>query len=196
MKRLFIFASVAALSLSACNNAATTQTADSTEVASVTSSDIAYVRTDMILAQSDIFKTEGEALRAKGEKSQASWAKSEQGFQYEASQLQQKYQKGLITTANAQSQQAAIEKRVQNYQAKVQKEAQALEEENYVFTNRTQDLFRRAVAQLNADKKYKMIIDAAAIVDADTTLDISTQVLDILNQLYAAEPKEAPVSQE
>ncbi|MFI3332240.1 MAG: OmpH family outer membrane protein [Rikenellaceae bacterium] len=187
MKRLFIFASVAAFALTACNSAATTEAAEGQTVETVVSGDIAYVRSDMVLAQSEIFLTEGAALRTKGEKAQESWAKTEQGFQYEASQLQEKYQKGLITTANAQKQQESIETRVRNYQAKVQKEAQALEEENYVFTNRAQDLFRRAVSQLNSDKQYKMIIDAAAVIDADSTLDLSNQVLVIINDLYAAE---------
>ncbi len=190
MKRLFIFAFVAALSLSACNNAANTQVVENQASEVAAQGDIAYVRTDMIMAQSDIFLTEGEALRSKSEKAQASWAKTEQGFQYEANQLQEKYQKGLITTANAQQQQTSIESRVKNYQAKVQKEAQALEEENYVFTNRAQDLFRRAIAQLNSDKQYKMILDAAVIIDADSTLDLSNQVLVIVNELYAAENKE------
>ncbi len=193
MKKFFIFASLAAFSLVACTTPAESQSTESqsTEDQTIaTSGAVAYVRSETVLSTSDIFQTEGAALQSKTEKAQASWAKAEQGFQYEASQLQEKYQKGLVTTANAQTQQAAIETRIRNYQANAQKEAQALEEENFVFSNRAQDLFRRAVQQLNADKQYKMILDASLVIDADTTLDLSTQVLAIVNELYAAEKSE------
>ncbi len=196
MKKFFILASLAAFSLVACTAPAGTQSAEGQTsedqcTAAAASGAVAYVRSDMVLSSSDIFQTEGTALQAKTEKAQASWAKAEQGFQYEATQLQEKYQKGLVTTANAQTQQAAIETRIRNYQTNVQKEAQALEEENYVFSNRAQDLFRRAVSQLNANKDYKMIIDASLVIDADTTLDLSKRVLEIINELYAAEAASA-----
>ncbi len=194
MKRLSIFACVAALAMTACD-ATTSQNTASTaatecEESTKQCSEFAYVNVDRVLAECDLFQTEGIALQEKSRKSQEAWAKKEQGFQYEASQLQEKYQKGLITSANAQKQQESIERRVKNYQTSTQKEAQALEEENYVFTNRVQDLLHRAIDELNADKKYKMIINASALIDADTTLDQSVAVLDIVNKLYAAEKSE------
>ncbi len=152
---------------------------------------MAYVHGERVISQSEIFLSEGVALRTKGEKAQASWAQKEQGFQYEINQLQEKYQKGLITTANAQKQQADIESRVQTYQTNMQKEGKALEEENFVFSNRVQDLFLRAVKQLNASRDYKMILDASVVIDADSTLDVSDRVLEIVNELYAAEQKSA-----
>lgn len=180
----------AAIVATACNTTApATTSAEGVAVEVATQGDIAYVYGERVIAQSEIFLTEGVALRTKGENAQASWAKSEQGFQYEANQLQEKYQKGLITTANAQKQQSEIEARVRTFQTNVQKEAQTLEEENYVFSNRVQDLFVRAVQQLNASKDYKMIIDASSVIDADPSLDLSDRVLEIVNELYAAEQK-------
>ena len=125
----------------------------------------------------------------KTEKAQKSWAQKEQNLQSEAAQLQEKYQKGLITTNDAQAQQQSIEKRVASYQSSAQKEAQALDEENYVFTNRAQDLLHRAVQEINGDKKYKLIINATALIDADSTLDITPAVLAKVNELYAADKK-------
>ncbi len=187
MNKLFILLSVAVLSMTACNNGATTPSTqtESEQQCTAVSGDLAYVNVDRVLAESQLFLTEGSALQEKTRKSQESWATKEKGFQYEASQLQEKYQKGLITSANAQQQQASIERRVASYQTSAQKEAQSLEEENYVFTNRAQDLLARAIKELNSDKKYKMIVNANALVEADTTLDVSTQVLEIVNKLYA-----------
>ncbi len=69
------------------------------------------------------------------------------------------------------------------------KEAQSLDEENYVFTNRAQDLVQRAVREINADGRYKLIINANALIDADSTLNITPAVLETVNRLYAADKK-------
>ena len=125
----------------------------------------------------------------KTEKAQKSWAQREQNLQAEAAQLQQKYEKGLITSRDAQAQQESIQKKVASYQSNAQKEAQTLDEENYVFTNRAQDLLQRAVQEINAGKKYKLILNASALIDADTTLNITPAVLAKVNELYAADKK-------
>lgn len=190
MKKVFLTLFVAAFALVGCfnNNAATTES-EATEAATteVKGGDIAYVKAEYVLAESDIFKTEGVALQEKTQKAQNSWAQKEKNLQAKAAQLQEKYQKGLITTANAQKEQQDIEKRATNLQASAQKEAQALDEENYVFTNRMNDLLMRAIREINADKKYKMVVNASALLDADESLDISDAVLAKVNELYAAE---------
>ena len=69
----------------------------------------------------------------------------------------------------------------------MQKEGQTLEEENFVFTNRGRDLLLRAVKEVNADGRYRMVVNTSALIDADSTLDISDTVLKVVNKLYAAE---------
>ena len=110
---------------------------------------------------------------------------------------------GIITAGNAvllknvkglglktaQAQQESIQKKVASYQSNAQKEAQTLDEENYVFTNRAQDLLHRAVQEINSGKKYKLILNASALIDADTTLNITPAVLAKVNELYAADKK-------
>ena len=191
MKKTLFPALAAALVLAACGTKTAEQTGDAAEAVAqqVVSSDIAYVQVEAVLAQCDLYKTEGVALQEKTEKAQKSWAQREKGLQAEAAQLQEKYQKGLITSRDAQSQQESIQKRAESYQANAQKEAQTLDEENYVFTNRAQDLLQRAVQEINAGKKYKLIINATALIDADTTLNITPAGLAKVNELYAADKK-------
>lgn len=194
MKKFFFPVLAAALVLTACGTKTTETSAEAaaTETATaqqVGTGDIAYVQVEAVLAQCDLFLTEGKALQEKTEKAQKSWAQREQNLQAEAAQLQGKYQKGLITTRDAQATQESIQKRVASYQANAQKEAQSLDEENYVFTNRAQDLLHRAVQEINADKRYKLIVNASALIDADTTLDITAAVLAKVNELYAADKK-------
>ena len=190
MKKMLFTALVAACAMTACGTK-TTETAAAAEEATreIGSSDIAYVQVEAVLAQCDLFLNEGKALQEKTQKAQESWAQKEQNLQSEAAQLQEKYQKGLITTNDAQAQQQSIEKRVAAYQSSAQKEAQALDEENFVFTNRAQDLLHRAVQDINAGKKYKLIINSTALIDADTTLNITPAVLAKVNELYAADQK-------
>ena len=185
MKKMLFTALVAACAMTACGTKTTETAAAAEEVTrEIGSSDIAYVQVEAVLAQCDLFLNEGKALQEKTQKAQKSWAQKEQNLQSEAAQLQEKYQKGLITTNDAQAQQQSIEKRVAAYQSSAQKEAQALDEENYVFTNRAQDLLHRAVQDINADKKYKMIVNSTALIDADTTLNITPAVLAKVNELY------------
>ena len=193
MKKVFLTLLVAALSFVACENKTATPAAEgeATATEAINGGDLAYVRVEYVLAESEIYKTEGVALQEKTEKASKSWAQKEKNLQYEATQLQEKYQKGLITTADAQKQSQSIEQRVANYQNNTQKEAQKLDEENFVLSNRTQDLLMRAIKEVNADKKYKMVFNASALVDAVDALDISEAVLAKINELYAAEKKEA-----
>ena len=188
MKKVFLTLLVTAMGLVACENKAAAPAEEAQATATeVVEGDLAYVRVDYVLAESEIFKTEGIALQEKTQKAQNSWAQKEKNHQYEATQLQEKYQKGLITTADAQKKQADIEKKVANYQTNTQKEAQALDEENLVFSNRSQDLIMRAIQAVNADKKYKMVVNATALLDAAEALDISDAVLAKVNELYASD---------
>ena len=191
MKRIFFMAAML-LALASCdsqrNGAETPET--TADAPQAVAQDLAYVQVEAVLSQSELYLTEGVALKEKTEKAQQSWARKEQNFSYEMAQLQEKYQKGLITTANAQSTEQDIQRRVAAYQSQAQKEAQTLDEENFVFSNRAQDLLRRAVRNLNTDGRYKMIVNANALIEADTTLDITPAVLQEVNRLYALEKKE------
>ena len=198
MKKIFLSLMVAAMAFTACEQKAATEPAtegDATATEAVVEGDLAYVRVEYVLAESEIFKTEGVALQEKSEKAQKSWAQKEKNLQYEATQLQEKYQKGLMTTADFQQKGQALEKRAANFQTNAQKEMQSLEEENFVFTNRSQDLLMRAIKEINAEGKYKMVVNATALLDAAAALDISDAVLAKVNELYAKE-KNAPATEE
>ena len=188
MKKV-LFAAVALVFAVSCNNAqkATATDANAEVKTEVGSTDLAYVRTDAVFADSEIFKTEGVALQAKNEKTQKSLAEKEQKLQNEMAQLQEKYQKGLITTIEAQRKEQDIQKRVASYQESAQKQLRALEEENVVFQNRMADLMQRAINEINAEKTYKMIVNATALLDASEDLDITELILAKVNELYAAD---------
>lgn len=189
MKKMLFSAMAAALFLVACGPKAETSTVVA-EQQPVAGSDLAYIQVEKVMVENDLYQQEGLPLEEKTRKAQESWAKKQQNLQWEANQLQEKYQKGLITSFDAQKQQESIQKRATNLESSMQKEGASLEEENMVMLNRNRDLLMRAVEQINADKKYKMIVNASALIDADTTLDITNIVLERVNELYAEEKKE------
>mgnify|MGYP003313179039 CR=1 FL=1 len=190
MKRFFI-AALAFLAFVGCKeNKQSTEITEQTATEVVAGGDLAFVNVDYVLAESEIFKTEGIALRDKTEKAQQKWAKKEQNLQNEINQLAEKYQKGLITTRNAQEKEQELQKQAAAMQTAAQKEGKELEEESIVFQNRMNDLLMRAVQEINAGKKYKMIVAATALLDADESLNLTEQVLAKVNELYKAEKKD------
>ena len=221
MKKSLLFALAAVAMLSACNNAdeakksgEATSATEVTTVECVASGDVVYMDLDFMLASSKLYAAEGRALEAKMQEfqtravaAQEGWTKSEQSLaaeynklQNDAVKLQQDYEKGLITTLNAQQKgeelakkEQSIQTRMNTLQSTVQKEGeqlandeQALAEEQLVIMNRFQELTRKALEEINADKRYKMILNATSVIDADPTLDISSLVLKKVDELYEA----------
>ncbi|MBO7189020.1 MAG: OmpH family outer membrane protein [Alistipes sp.] len=180
----------------------------------VASGDVVFLDLDYIMAASKFYATEGVALETKmqnfQQKSltvQEGWAKKEQNLaneynklQAEAAKLEEDYAKGLITTLNAQKKQEEIQKKANTIQTKMnnfqttvqtegqdlQKEEQALSEEQMVLMNRFKEIATKAIDEINADGRYKMIINAVSVVDADPSLNISDLVLESVDALYEA----------
>lgn len=190
----FIFGALAAVALAACTSQAQAPATGEGE-ATVQSQGIAYVQVEKAMVENDLYQTEGLPLEEKTRKAQETWAKKQQDIQWQANKLQSDYQKGLITTMKAQQEQEKIQRNMSYLENTVQKEGAALEEENMVMLNRTRDLLMRAIEQINSGKEYRMIINASALIDADTTLDITPRVLEVMNKLYAEE-KGKPATEE
>lgn len=220
MKKTLLFAFAVASVLVACggkDDEKKTETAVAGEGTTecVVAGDVVYVNMDYIFSSSELYAKEGAELQKKVQqtqekiqKAQEGWANTEKGLQAEynklqneAVKLQDDFNKGLITTLNAQQKQGelqkkgdAIQQRINNYQQRVQKEdadlqaeARNLDEENAVLMNRFQDLLHRAIDEINADKRYKMIVSAVVVLDAEPSLNISDLVLSKVNELYAAD---------
>ncbi len=199
MKKSFITV-LAILALVGCNSEKKAETTTSAAESSVStnastgatttataSTDIAFVDALYVMSESEIVKAEGQALSTKIKNAEDKFAKKDQELQNEMQQLAEKYQKGLITTRDAQKKEQELQERAATLQKQLQKEVPALQEEERVFNNRVEDLIRRAVQSINADKKYKMIVNSTALLDADESLNITDAVLAKVNELYKAE---------
>lgn len=196
-------------------NTSETEVADVNGVECVTSGDVVFVDLDYIMASSKFNAKEGVELETKMQNfqqkslaTQEGWKKEEENLaneynklQVEAAKLEEDYAKGLITTLNAQKKQEeiqtkanSIQTKMNNFQATVQTEGQDLQveeqnlnEEYVVLMNRFKDLVSKAIDEINADRRYKMIINAVSVVDANPELNISDIVLERVDALYEAE---------
>lgn len=196
-------------------NTSETEVADVNGVECVTSGDVVFVDLDYIMASSKFNAKEGVELETKMQNfqqksiaTQEGWKKKEENLaneynklQVEAAKLEEDYAKGLITTLNAQKKQEeiqtkanSIQTKMNNFQATVQTEGQDLQveeqnlnEEYVVLMNRFKDLVSKAIDEINADRRYKMIINAVSVVDANPELNISDIVLERVDALYEAE---------
>ncbi len=200
MKKTFI-AALAFLALVSCGNKnenteATDPTTPETETPApevnadelvAPKGDYVFVDVAHVIGESNIMKTEGKALEEKGKKLEKKFANSEKNIQTELQQLNEKYQKGLITTLDAQAKQEELQKRMISLQKQAEKEMPQFQEEMVVLNNRINDLLLRAVQDINSDKKYKMVVNSASLLDYDKSLDITSLVLAKVNEMYKAE---------
>ena len=58
--------------------------------------------------------------------------------------------------------------------------------EHAVLENRFAELLNKAIAEINADCRYKMIVNSMVIVNAAEGLNISSLVLTKIDELYEA----------
>ena len=196
------------------SEATTSDNTETLAVECVTSGDVVYIDVDYIMASSKLYAAEGKALETKMQEfqtravtTQDGWVQKEQSIaseynklQKDAVKIQEDYQKGLITTLSYQQKMEELAKKEQSIvtrgnslQTNAQKEGeqlakdeQTLAEEQIVLMNRFQELTRKALEEINADKRYKMILNAASVIDADPTLNISSIVLEKVDELYEA----------
>jgi outer membrane protein len=61
-----------------------------------------------------------------------------------------------------------------------------LAEEHAVLENRFAELLKLAIEDINADGRYKMIVNSMVVVDAADGLNISSLVLAKIDELYEA----------
>lgn len=169
--------------------------------AKLPSSEIAYIDMQFIFDNCNLAKTEAVALQQKYNQTMESYAQKEKNLQNKGQKIQNddvninnKRSQGLMTTADYTQQMQDLQKRAENFQKEAaefetnyQNDMAKFQEESAVINNRIAKLIDDAVKQINSDKRYKMIVNAAMLVDAAPELDMTAAVLAKVNELYAAE---------
>lgn len=197
MKSLFIALCLCLLTLAGCNTSATKPGAGADSTGHAASSAIAYIDFDTLLAHYDMYTDLRAEFEAKATKADADLSAKGRSLERDAADLQNKMQRGLITSANAQTTAQSLQSREQSLLQQQQSAMNALAEEEQVMGNRIRYAIQQYLKEFNADKRYGVILTTTAsgpILDADPALDITSAVLKGLNKQYAA-TKDKPAAE-
>lgn len=177
-----------ALVITGCNKNKGTSEA----VKPVAHNGIAYVELDSVIAHFDMAKDKTSDLEEKTKNSEAELTAKSQAFDRDVRDYQNKAQKGLITRAAASEMEQTLAQQQQNLLALRDQMATNLNEESIVAQRLVLDYINQFLAEYNVDHGYQYILAKqfpGPILLADTTMDITDEVVAGLNTKYNAEKK-------
>jgi outer membrane protein len=180
--------------MAACQNKENTPaaTTKATGESAVSNKDqIVYVNSDSLLTKYEYFKDLKAKLDSKSKSAQADMGAKTQAFQREVAQYQQS-QSTLPADQRAATEQRLARKQ-QELQAYQQNAGSALQNEQAVEQEKLYDKVADYLKDYAKTKGYKMVLTYSkgnsAILFADETLDITSEVITGLNDAYKADKK-------
>lgn len=192
IRNTFILGTLA-LIVSSCQQPApggTTATPDSTRVASAADA-IVYVNSDTLLANYQFFKDLQAELEEQGKSLESQMSNRTANFQKQVSNYQQNA--ATMTPSERQSTEQNLGKAQQDLQAFQQKVSQDLMEAEQAANEKLHSKVHAFLQEYAALNDYKFVLTYSrsnnAVLFADSTLDVTDEVLNGLNAAYAKEQK-------
>lgn len=169
------------------NSGSSTKNSGSEGVAAPSGS-VVYIQIDSLMNQYDMFNDLKSELESKAQVIQDDLSKKGRAFERDYKDWEEKIQKGLITRAQAETQQQQLAARQQELQNLGQQKQMEMAEEERVLINRVMDALNTYLKKYNEDKKFAIIINSSAtmntVLQADSTLNITSSVVAGLNEEY------------
>ena len=192
--RTLSVAAIAALTMSACNNAGKMDEKPAAAPAAAPSSlKIAFIEVDSIMTQYNFCKDYSKILEKRGNNIQSALASQEKNLEAAIKNFQNKAQNnGFKSQSEYEGQQAAIQRQQEQYVATRDRLASELQSETDKFNAALHDSIEHFIAKYNKDKKYSLILTKQGdnILYGDKSLDITNEVVAGLNKAYKSKPKE------
>lgn len=192
-KSLLLLSACAVLfvGLTSCNqqtgtNESTAAATSAGNTPAVTGS-IVYVQMDSLLTNYEMYKELATAFQEKSGKAETDLTNRGRGLEREILSAQDKVQKGLVTSRQAQTLEEELGRKQQSFVSYREQLMNELAEEEQVMMNRIFNSINKFLKEFNNQKGYGMIISTSGgspVMIADPSLDITTQVLEGLNQYY------------
>jgi outer membrane protein len=145
---------------------------------------IAYVNADTLDAQYEWLKTQKEAIEQRMASAEKNLASKEEALMKDASALQEKFQQGNMTQAEAEKQQATLMQRGQKLEEEKMRLSKSLGEDQKKAFNDLYANVETKLKTLSSKIGYDYILSysrGGQILMANDSLDITRQVLDLLN---------------
>jgi outer membrane protein len=179
--------------MASCQNKENTSApATKSESATVTSAEkIVYVNSDSLLTKYQYFKDLKTKLDAKSKTAQTDLASKQQAFQREVAQYQQ--QQNTLPADQRASTEERLARKQQELQAYSQNAGSALQNEQATENEKLYDKVAQYLKTYAKGKGFKMVLTYSkgnsAILFADESLDVTSEVIIGLNEAYKADKK-------
>jgi len=194
-KTLFLFSALALMlaGITACNQSAgtnaTSETTEATNRTNPVEGEIVFIRIDSLMSNFEMYKELGGTFEEKSSKADADLTSRGRSLERELMSAQEKVEKGLVTSRQAQTLQEDLTKKQQNFMAYRDKLVNELAEEEAVMMNRINNCIRLFMEEFNKGNRFKMVISTTAgnpIMIADPSLDVTAEAIERLNAYYTA----------
>ncbi len=163
-------------------------TADGKVVPS-TSFPIAYVIVDSVMHNYLYYQKLQKQYQNMVSAEDAKLQRKAEMFQKDVQEYQYQVENRIITSANAQTKEAELSQRQQNLYAEQQSKQQELSEKEQKLLDQLIDSVHECIKFYNADGKYKIILNNAyqsSVLYAEDDLNVTNQVLEVMNNRYKA----------
>jgi len=165
-------------------------TASTQTVQTAGAGSIVYVQIDTLFNQYDMSNDLKSELEAKASGIQKDLEKKGRAFENDVKSFQDQIQKGLLTRSQAETMQNDLQSRQNSLQTLTMEKQQEMAEEESVMVNKVMESIRTYIRKYNQEHGYAIILTTSAasqtIIDGDTALDITGEVLEGLNKEYIA----------
>lgn len=149
---------------------------------------VVYIQIDSLMNQYDMFNDLKSELESKAQVIQDDLSKRGRAFERDYKDWEEKIQKGLITRAQAETQQQQLAARQQELQSLGQQKQMEMAEEESVLINKVMDALNTYLKTYNDQKRFSIIINSSAtmntVLQADSALNITREVVAGLNEEY------------
>ena len=155
---------------------------------------IAYVEIDTLLNNMNMYEDLSTNLADKQKKMETEFSTKYKNFQNQVNDFQNKVQKGLLTTREAQELDQQLSSRRMDLENQRNDFLRQLQEENQVSQNKVINYIMEYLDDYNKDGKYEYILSysfGGGVLYADDSLDITAAVLKGINEKYAQEQASA-----
>ncbi len=184
--KAFAFA-IAISALFACNGKNGGNAVSVSGGSSASADGIAFVYLDTLINGYDLYNDEMTKLMAKQNKYEQDLQSKGKSLERRAMELQQNYEKRLITPTRAQEIQQQLATEQQKLMQTQEQQSMELADDQAQIMSRVRDSVTNYINIYNASKGYKMILSTqgySSIIYADPSLDLTNDILNGLNDRY------------
>ena len=191
-KTLIIFGVAAAVAFAvSCNqNGNSASQAAPAQDSTAVAGSIVFFNMDKVLEGYDMANDLNSVFETKASGIQAEIDRRGKKLEKDATDFQNKVDKGLLTTSVAQAQYQKLQQQQQEYQEYAVRKQQEMQEEQTVMMNQIANAIAEFVEEYNVEHQYALILSTSGsiistpVVCGDARLDITEDILAGLNAAY------------